>query len=113
MLDANRIVFATGSKWRSDGFGRSNTQAIKKLNNNANTYNPDDIMDGNLPSGNIAIFDDDYYYLGPVIAELLQKKGNQVTFISTSAVVCEFGNFTSEQFNYQRSLNYGSHQHFP
>ena len=102
--DANRIVFATGSKWRSDGFGRSNTQPIKKLNNKKNTYSPDDIMNGNLPSGNIAIFDDDYYYLGPVIAELLQKKGNQVTYISTSSVVCEFGNFTSEQFNYQKSL---------
>ena len=102
--DANRIVFATGSKWRSDGFGRSNTQPIKELNNKKNTYSPDDIMNGNLPSGNIAIFDDDYYYLGPVIAELLQKKGNQVTYISTSSVVCEFGNFTSEQFNYQKSL---------
>ncbi len=102
--EADRIIFATGSKWRSDGFGRSNTQFIKKLNNNNNTYTPDDIMNGNIPSGNIAIFDDDYYYLGPVIAELLQKKGNQVTYISTSAVVCEFGNFTSEQFNYQKSL---------
>ena len=102
--DANRIVFATGSKWRSDGFGRSNTQPIKELNNKKNTYSPDDIMNGKLPSGNVAIFDDDYYYLGPVIAELLQKKGNQVTYISTSSVVCEFGNFTSEQFNYQKSL---------
>ena len=63
--EADRIIFATGSKWRSDGFGRSNTQPIKKLNNKKNTYSPDDIMHGIIPSGNIAIFDDDYYYLGP------------------------------------------------
>ncbi|MBD1147614.1 FAD-dependent oxidoreductase, partial [Pelagibacterales bacterium SAG-MED31] len=102
--EVEHIVFATGSNWRSDGFGRSNTQPIKQLEQNTNVYNPDDIMNGKYPSGEVAVFDDDYYYLGPIIAEILQKKGCDVTYITTSSVVCEFGNYTSEQYNYQRSL---------
>jgi dimethylamine/trimethylamine dehydrogenase len=102
--EAEHIVFATGSKWRSDGFGRTNTHPIKELNNNINVFNPDDIMKGNLPSGEVVVFDDDYYYLAPIMSEMLQKKGCNVTYITTSSVVCEFGNYTSEQYNYQRSL---------
>ena len=100
----DHVVFATGSKWRSDGFGRSNSSPIKKLHNNKNIFNPDDIMKGNLPTGEVVVFDDDYYYLGPIISEMLQKRGCRVTYITTSSVVCEFGNYTSEQYNYQRSL---------
>ena len=102
--EVEHIVFATGSNWRSDGFGRSNTQPIKQLEQNTNVYNPDDIMNGKYPSGEVVVFDDDYYYLGPIISEMLQKKGCNVTYITTSSVVCEFGNYTSEQYNFQRSL---------
>ena len=102
--EADRIIFATGSKWRSDGFGRSNTRPIKQLIENTNIFNPDDIMKGDLPSGNVVVFDDDYYYLAPIISEMLQKKGCDVTYVTTSSVVCEFGNYTSEQYNYQKSL---------
>ena len=102
--DVNHVVIATGAKWRSDGFGRSNTLPIKKLHNYKNIYNPDDIMQGVLPSGRVVVFDDDYYYLAPIIAEMLQENGCEVTYVTTSSTVCEFGNYTSEQFNVQKSL---------
>ena len=102
--EVKHVVIATGAKWRSDGFGRSNTLPIKKLSNYKNIYNPDDIMQGLIPSGKVVVFDDDYYYLAPIIAEMLQENGCEVTYVTTSSVVCEFGNHTSEQFNTQKSL---------
>jgi dimethylamine/trimethylamine dehydrogenase len=61
-------------------------------------------MLGALPSGKVVVFDDDYYYLAPIIAEMLQENGCEVTYVTTSSIVCEFGNHTSEQFNTQKSL---------
>ena len=43
--------------------------------------------------------------MGPVIAEMLQKTGCKVTFITTSDMVCSFGNYTSEQPSAQKNLN--------
>ena len=62
-------------------------------------------MTGHLPKGEVVVFDDDYYYMGPVIAEMLQKLGCNVTFVTTSNMVCSFGNYTSEQASAQKALN--------
>ena len=42
--------------------------------------------------------------MGPVIAEMLQKAGCKVTYITTSDMVCSFGNYTSEQPSTQKAL---------
>jgi dimethylamine/trimethylamine dehydrogenase len=104
LTEADHIVIATGAKWRDDGFGRSNEIGINNLKNSNSIFTPDDIMAGHLPKGQVVIFDDDYYYMGPVIAELLQKAGCNVTFITTSDMVCSFGNYTSEQPSAQKNL---------
>jgi len=104
LTEVDHIVVATGAKWRDDGFGRSNLIGINKLNISNNIFTPDDIMGGHLPKGDVTIFDDDYYYMGPVIAEMLQKAGCKVTFITTSNMVCSFGNYTSEQPSAQKTL---------
>jgi len=104
LTEVDHIVVATGAKWRDDGFGRSNLIGINKLNISNNIFTPDDIMGGHLPKGDVTIFDDDYYYMGPVIAEMLQKAGCKVTFITTSNMVCSFGNYTSEQPSAQKAL---------
>ena len=36
-------------------------------------FTPDDLMDGRLPSGEVVVFDDDHYYMGGVLAELLAQ----------------------------------------
>ena len=104
LAEVDHIVIATGAKWRYDGFGRSNLIGINKLNISNNIFTPDDIMAGNLPTGDVTIFDDDYYYMGPVIAEMLQKLGYKVTFVTSSNMVCSFGNYTSEQPSAQKAL---------
>lgn len=104
LAEADHIVIATGAKWRADGFGRSNTLCIDNLGASERIFTPDDIMTGRLPKGRVLVFDDDYYYMGPVIAEMLQNLGCQVTFVSTTNMACSFGVYTTEQPETQKSL---------
>ena len=104
LTKADHIVIATGAKWRADGFGRNNPIGIDNLEASNQVFTPDDIMMGHCPKGEVVIFDDDYYYMAPVIAEMLQKQGCKVTFVTTSDMVCSFGNYISEQFSAQKAL---------
>lgn len=104
LAEADHIVIATGSTWRADGFGRTNTAGDTKLSAPDQVFTPDDIMAGHLPKGRVIIFDDDYYYMGPVIAEMLQKADCEVILVCTDNMVCSFGVYTTEQASTQRSL---------
>jgi dimethylamine/trimethylamine dehydrogenase len=104
LTEVDHIVIATGAKWRADGFGRNNAIGIGNLGASEQIFTPDDIMVGRLPQGKVIVFDDDYYYMAPVIAEMLQKAGCQVTFVSTSNMACSFGSYTSEQPSAQKAL---------
>jgi dimethylamine/trimethylamine dehydrogenase len=77
---AGHVVVATGCSWRRDGFGRSN-RAIKGCDE-YRAYTPDDLMDGEIPSGLVLLFDDDGYYYGSVLAEMLRAAGRDVTFVT-------------------------------
>jgi len=104
LTEADHIVIATGATWRADGFGRTNHIAIEDLTAPDQVFTPDDIMAGRLPEGRVVVFDDDYYYMGPVLAEMLQKAGCQVTFVCTDDMACSFGVHTTEQHSVQRSM---------
>ena len=54
--------------------------------------------------GDVVVFDDYYYYMGPVIIEILQKVGCKATFVTISDMACSFGNYTSEQPSAQKAL---------
>jgi dimethylamine/trimethylamine dehydrogenase len=54
-------------------------------------------MDGKRPTGHVAVYDDDHYYMGSVLAELLVQNGNRVTFITPSAKAAEWSFNTLEQ----------------
>ena len=103
-IEADHLVIATGATWRADGFGRTNTIANPNLTAPGQIFTPDDIMAGRLPEGRVVVFDDDYYYMGPVLAEMLQGAGCQVTFVTTDNMACSFGTYTTEQRSVQRSL---------
>lgn len=104
LAEADHIAVATGATWRNDGFGRTNTVANKHLTAPEQTFTPDDIMAGRLPQGRVVVFDDDYYYMAPVIAEMLQRAGCEVTFVTTEDKACAFGMYTTEQYSVQKSL---------
>ncbi|MFS2197103.1 FAD-dependent oxidoreductase [Pseudomonas sp. Pseusp3] len=90
------VLLATGATWRGDGVGRSLHQPVPGLGT-IPVFTPDDIMGGNLPKGEVVVFDDDTYYMGSVICELLAKKGCRVRLVTPFPVVSPWSYFTWEQ----------------
>ena len=91
-----RVVLATGARWRSDGVGRTHWKPIPGFTG-PQALSPDDVMDGRLPaSGPVAVFDDEHYYMGSVIAERLAAAGLTVTLVTTGDVVASWTSNTLE-----------------
>jgi len=90
------VCIATGSTWRRDGVARQHVVPMP-IADGAKIYTPDDLMDGTIPEGKIVLFDDDHYYMGGVLAELLAKNGADVTLVTPAAFVSEWTNNTLEQ----------------
>ncbi|WP_299844676.1 NAD(P)-binding protein [uncultured Roseovarius sp.] len=90
------VAIATGAIWRRDGVSRQHVVPMP-IAEGAKIYTPDDLMDGTVPGGNIVLYDDDHYYMGGVLAELLVKNGANVTLITPSAYVSDWTNNTLEQ----------------
>jgi dimethylamine/trimethylamine dehydrogenase len=111
------VIVATGSTWRRDGIGRSLARPVQ---GDAKIFTPDDIMDLNMESDsllsklreqapslqNIILYDDDHYYMGGVLAELLATNGCNVTLVTPAASVSCWTEFTLEQDRiYKRLLD--------
>lgn len=97
------VAIATGAKWRRDGVARQHVMPMK-INEGMPIYTPDDLMDGTVPTGRIVIYDDDHYYMGGVLAELLVQKGADVTLVTPSAFVSDWTNNTLEQATIHKRL---------
>jgi dimethylamine/trimethylamine dehydrogenase len=105
---AQNIILATGASWRRDGMGRSLRKPIRGFDLR-DVFNPDDAMDGRIVNGNWVnrdwvIYDDDHYYLGGVLAELLATNGFQVSLVTPAPLVSYWSQFTLEQERIQRKL---------
>jgi dimethylamine/trimethylamine dehydrogenase len=91
-----RVVLATGARWRSDGVGRSHWNPIPGFTG-PQAYSPDDIMEGRLPAqGPVVVFDDDHFYMGSVIAERVAMAGLSVTLVTPGDVVASWTSNTLE-----------------
>jgi dimethylamine/trimethylamine dehydrogenase len=97
------VVLATGARWRRDGVGRQHAFALPGLDR-AKIYAPDDIMAGRVPESPVVVFDDDHYYMGGVVAEMLRLAGLTVMLITPESLVSSFTQFTLEQTAIQRRL---------
>ena len=91
-----RVVLATGARWRSDGVGRSHWNPIPGLAG-TQALSPDDVMDGRFPAqGPVVVYDDEHFYMGSVIAERLAMAGLSVTLVTTGDVVASWTAYTLE-----------------
>jgi dimethylamine/trimethylamine dehydrogenase len=100
----DHVVVATGSTWRGDGVGRWHTRPMS-INPGMEVLTPDDIMGGARPRGKrVVLFDDDHYYLGGVLAELLVSEGYSVVLLTPAGTVSEWTLNTLEQHRIQRRL---------
>ena len=97
-FEANNIIFATGSIWRKDGVGSSNSYPISL--SKFNVYSPDEIMSDKLKGfkpSSFLIYDDDHFYMASVIAEKLSLEGHNVTYITPLPSVATWTDLTLEQ----------------
>ncbi|MDH5373249.1 MAG: NAD(P)/FAD-dependent oxidoreductase, partial [Acidimicrobiia bacterium] len=100
----DHIAVCTGSIWRRDGVGFSHTQPIE-LDREFEILTPDDVMGGKRPAGRrVVVFDDDHYYLGGIIAELMTKEDFAVSLVTPASEVSKWTNHTMEQHRIQARL---------
>ncbi|MFE0013417.1 NAD(P)-binding protein [Mesorhizobium sp. NPDC059054] len=97
------VAIATGAAWRRDGVARAHVVPMP-MDAAMPVYTPDDLMDGNVPGGNVVLFDDDHYYMGGVLAELMARQGAKVTLVTPSAYVSDWTRNTLEQGAIHRRL---------
>ncbi|HNC09390.1 MAG TPA: FAD-dependent oxidoreductase [Anaerolineales bacterium] len=106
------VIIATGSTWRRDGVGR---QLSRPVPGEAKIFTPDDLMEsGGLPPElrelapglHILIYDDDHYYMGGVLAELLATNGCKVTLVTPAPTISAWTEYTLERDRiYKRLLD--------
>jgi dimethylamine/trimethylamine dehydrogenase len=100
----DHVAVATGARWRADGVGRWHTHA-PAFDPAVETLTPDELMAGSRPEGErILLFDDDHYYLGGVLSELLAAEGKRVTLVTPAPRVSEWSVNTMEQERIHRRL---------
>jgi dimethylamine/trimethylamine dehydrogenase len=105
---SDHVVLATGSHWRRDGKGRQHKQPVPGLENFP-VFTPDDLLSPSfsiedLPIGKVAVFDDDHYYMGGILAEKLALAGRKVYLITPANEVSTWTQHTLEQDRIQTRL---------
>jgi len=99
-----RVVIATGAHWRADGVGHCWTTPLP-IAEGAEVLTPDDLMAGRRPRGKRAlIWDDDHYYMGGVLAELLADEGYATTYATPATEASTWTRATMEQPFIQKRL---------
>jgi dimethylamine/trimethylamine dehydrogenase len=102
--DFHHVAVATGARWRADGVGRASLHPLP-IQSGIEVLTPDDLMTGTLPAGErVLLYDDDHYYLGGVLAELLAAEGRRVTLVTPAVRVSAWTEYTLEQPRIHRRL---------
>jgi dimethylamine/trimethylamine dehydrogenase len=98
------VALATGSRWRRDAVARALLTA-PPMDPAMQVLTPDDIIAGTRPTGrSVIVYDDDHYYMGSVMAELLAAAGLAVTLLTPAAEAATWTRNTMEQPRIQRRL---------
>ncbi len=101
--EIEHVIVATGASWRGDGVGRTLHYPIPG-HHLAHVFSPEDLMAGKSLSGRVVIYDDDHYYMGSVLSELLVGQGCQVIFVTPAPSIAEWSQNTLEQPHILRRL---------
>lgn len=93
---APHVILATGATWRRDGVGRNISRPVP---GNAKIFTPDDLMESAslLARQKVLIYDDDHFYMGGVLAELLAQNNCEVTLMTPAPTISYWTQFTLEQ----------------
>jgi dimethylamine/trimethylamine dehydrogenase len=91
-----KVILATGGTWRRDGVGRWNAEPVAGLTETT-VLSPEDVFSGREIAGPVVIYDDDFYYMGGVLAEQLRARGLEVTLVTPASDVSTWTRNTLEQ----------------
>ena len=99
----DHVAIATGARWRADGVARWHVQPLTL--DGVQLLTPDDLMTGVRPGGQrVVVYDDDHYYMGGALAELLVSEGYEVSLITPETRVSEWTINTMEQSRIHKRL---------
>jgi dimethylamine/trimethylamine dehydrogenase len=101
--EADRVVLATGASWRRDGVARYHRLPVRDLDE-ARVFTPEDVIAGRDIGGPVIVFDDDHYYMGGIVAEMLRRQGLEVTIVTPAPLVSQWTVNTMEQPRIQARL---------
>ncbi len=103
-MGMEHVCLATGATWRRDAVARYHLDPIP-TDPAMPVFTPDDLMDGRGPEGGtVVLYDDDHYYMGSVLAELLVARGCRVEFVCPAQRPADWAYNTLEQGIIQRRL---------
>ncbi|MEY4985000.1 MAG: hypothetical protein RIR62_3266, partial [Pseudomonadota bacterium] len=103
-MGAEHVAIATGASWRRDAVARFHLHPIP-TDPAMPVFTPDDLMAGQGPTGGrVTLYDDDHFYMGSVMAEVLVARGCTVDFVTPAAKVAEWTDNTLEQGTIMRRL---------
>jgi len=97
-FEADSVVIATGSRWRSDGVGSTCMHALDLGGRSVLT--PDDVMRNASLADSVShclVYDDEHFYMASVIAEKLIALGVATTYVTPLPTVSTWTDFTLEQ----------------
>ncbi len=98
--DFTHVAVATGARWRDDGIGIWHHRPVF-----TDAFPVDALLAGRRPEGKrVTLFDDDHYYLGGVLAEMLARAGHDVTLVTPESKVSSWTVNTLEQARIHRRL---------
>ncbi|MBM3503052.1 MAG: hypothetical protein FJX65_04175 [Alphaproteobacteria bacterium] len=100
-----RVVIATGARWRRDGLGRS-LRVAPPVSPGARILTPDDIFSGAIVTSPVVIYDDDHYYLGGVLAEKFRSEGHVTILVTPEAAPSAWTAWTLELGAIERRLKF-------
>ncbi len=81
----DHAVIATGAHWTREILGADGDPA-PGFEGDA-VYTPDDILSGAELHGSVVIYDFDHYYMGSCLAELVRRRGHEVTIVTPANAV--------------------------
>ncbi|MEM7222626.1 MAG: FAD-dependent oxidoreductase [Pseudomonadota bacterium] len=97
------VALATGARWRRDGIGRWRETPFDGWEHDR-VVSPDELMAGRAPEGSVLLYDDDHYYMGPVLALHLRALGRPVTLVTAKGRAGTWSGVTNELEATNRAL---------
>jgi dimethylamine/trimethylamine dehydrogenase len=98
----HNAVIATGAHWTREILSTSGRPGGDVEGDSV--FTPDDILAGAEPEGPVVIYDFDHYYMGSCLAEVLRKRGHEVTIVTTANAVSAWTFMNNEMGNIRERM---------